>query len=207
MLRSLHTRLAGKKICQINLAMFIFNIRRMTLKSLNAIVSRPMPRRLLAMLAVSLCSLGNASAQELKIGYVQNERIISESATAKAASVKLEQEFSKRDKDLQEMAVRLKALTDKLEKDMPVLSDSDRLKRQRELSELDKDLQRKTREFREDVNQRRNEELAAVSERATKAIRQLAVQEKYDLIVYDALYAAPRIDITDKVLKILNSSK
>ncbi|MFX7800679.1 OmpH family outer membrane protein, partial [Acinetobacter baumannii] len=83
---------------------------------------------------------------------------------------------------------------------------ADRTRRQRELSDLDRDFQRKQREFREDLNQRRNEELAQVLERANRVIRSIAEQRKYDLIVQEAVYVNPRIDITDDVLKALNAA-
>ena len=146
-----------------------------------------------------------SSAQELKIGFVNTERIFREATPAKAATAKLEQEFSRRDKDLQDLAARVKSAAEKLDKDAPVLSDAERVKRQRELSEMDKDYQRRQREFREDLNQRRNEELAAVLEKANKVIRQLAEVEKYDIVFQEAVYYSPRIDITDKVLKSLNA--
>lgn len=146
-----------------------------------------------------------AIAQEIKIGFVSTERIFRDAAPAKAATAKLEQEFSKRDKDLQELAARLKQSAEKLDKDGPVLSDSERSKRQRELAEMDKDFQRRQREFREDLNQRRNEELAVVLEKANKVIKQLAESEKYDIVFQEAVYFSPRIDITDKVLKALNT--
>ncbi len=145
-----------------------------------------------------------AIAQEVKIGFVSTERIFREAAPAKAATAKLEQEFSKRDKDLQDLAARLKQSAEKLDKDGPVLSESERNKRQRELAEMDKDFQRRQREFREDLNQRRNEELAVVLEKANKVIKQLAEAEKYDIVFQEAVYFSPRIDITDKVLKALN---
>jgi outer membrane protein len=146
----------------------------------------------------------SVQAQESKVGFVSTERIFREAAPAKAATLKIEQEFSKREKELQDMATRLKNLSDKLDKDAAVLSESDRTKRQRELAELDKDFQRKQREFREDLNQRRNEELAIVLERTNKVIKQIAEVEKYDIVFQEAVYVSPRIDITDKVLKALN---
>ena len=159
----------------------------------------------LALLGVSMSAV---QAQEtLRIGLVNTERILRESTAAKAAQTKLEQEFSRREKDLQEAAARLKQLSERLERDASVLNDSDRQRRQREFADQDKDFQRKQREFREDLNQRRNEELAAVIERANKVIRQMAEQEKYDLILQEAVYASPRIDITDKVLRALNAPK
>jgi outer membrane protein len=155
-------------------------------------------------LIVCLLPMLSVQAQESKIGFVSTERIFREAAPAKAAQAKIEQEFSRRDKELQEMAARLKGMSDKLDKEAAVLSESDRLKRQRDLGDLDKDFQRKQREFREDLNQRRNEELATVLERTNKVIKQIAEAEKYDIVFQEAVYASPRIDITDKVLKALN---
>lgn len=149
-----------------------------------------------------------APAQEsgtAKIGFVNTERILRESTPAKASQQKLEQEFAKREKAIQDSVVKLKEMTDRLERDAAVMSESDRIRRQREAGELERDLQRRQREFREDLNQRRNEELAAVIERANRAIRQLAEAEKYDIIFQEAVFASPRIDITDKVLRSLNA--
>lgn len=140
-----------------------------------------------------------------KIGYVNTERILRDAAPAKAAQQKLEAEFSKRDKELQDMAARLKALGERLDRDAAVMNDTERGRRQREFGELERDLQRKQREFREDLNQRRNEELAQVVEKANRVIRQLAEQEKYDFVFQEAVFASPRVDITDKVLRALNN--
>lgn len=148
-----------------------------------------------------------ASAQDIKIGYVNSERILRDSAPARAATQKLEAEFAKRDRELQEMGQRLKSQAERFEKDAPVLAEAERNKRQRELAEMDRDLQRRQREFREDLNQRRNEELQALLERAQRLVRQIAEQEKFDLIVQDAVYFSSRVDITDKVLRGLNNGK
>lgn len=157
-----------------------------------------------ATLAVGLLAFTNVQAQESsKIAFVSTERIFREAAPAKAAQAKLEQEFSKREKDLADLGARLKAQSEKLDKDSPVLADADRVKRQRDLSDLDKEFQRKQREFREDLNQRRNEELAVVLERTNGVIRKIAEAEKYDIVFQEAVYASKRIDITDKVLKEL----
>jgi outer membrane protein len=155
-------------------------------------------------LGASLLMLGAAHAQEMKIGFVSTERIFREAAPAKAANAKIEQEFSKRERELQDLANRLKSMSDKLDKDAPVLAESDRARRQRELADLDKEFQRKQREFREDLNQRRNEELATVLERTNRVIKQIAEAEKYDIVFQEAVYISPRIDITDKVLRALN---
>jgi outer membrane protein len=156
-------------------------------------------------LAVGILSFANVQAQESsKIAFVSTERIFREAAPAKAAQSKLEQEFAKREKDLADMAARLKAQSEKLDKDAAVLSESDRVKRQRDLADLDTEFQRRQREFREDLNQRRNEELSVVLERTNGVIRKIAEAEKYDIVFQEAVYASKRIDITDKVLKELS---
>lgn len=159
-----------------------------------------------ALAAAALCAAAPAMAQEARIAAVNSERILRDSQPAKAAQVKLEQEFSKRDRELQDMAQKIKGMADKLDKDTAVLADSDRQRRQREVADLDREFQRKQREFREDLNQRRNEELAQVLERANRVIRSIAEQRKYDLIVQEAVYVNPRIDITDDVMKALNAA-
>lgn len=164
--------------------------------------------KLFAVFAATAFLWTEAVAQDVgRIGFVSTERIFRDATPAKIATAKIEQEFSKRDKELQDLATRIKTLSDKLDKDAPVLSESDRVRRQRELSDLDKDFQRKQREFREDLNQRRNEELSAVLERANRVIKQIAEAEKFDIVFQEAVYASPRIDITDKVIKALNNAK
>jgi outer membrane protein len=160
----------------------------------------------LAVAVTAVLWAGTATAQELKIGYVNSERVLREATPAKAAQSKLEVEFSKREKELNETGVRLKAAAEKLDKDAPALSEAERTRRQRELVEQDRDLQRKRREFQEDLSQRRNEELAAVVERANRVIKQIFDQEKYDLILQEVIFAGPRVDITDKVIKSLNAA-
>ncbi len=155
--------------------------------------------------ALLVAAASPALAQDLKIGYVNSDKVLREATPAKAAQAKLEAEFSKRDKDLNDAAAKLKAAADKLEKDGPTLSESERNRRQRELVESDRDLQRKRREFQEDLNQRRNEELASVVERANRVIKQIFDAEKYDLILQEVVFASGRVDITDKVIRILNT--
>ena len=147
-----------------------------------------------------------ASAQEFKVGIVNLDRIFREANSAKAAQTKLEAEFGKREKDLNDVATQLKTLSDKFEREAPTLSESQRNVRQKQLVDQDRDFQRKRREFQEDLNARKNEELQQVIERANKVVKALAESEKYDLIVQEAVYVNPKHDITDKVLKSLNAS-
>ena len=156
--------------------------------------------------ATLLASAVAASAQELKIGYVNSDRVLRDAVPAKAAQAKLETEFSKREKDLAELANRLKAASEKLDKDSPTLAESERTRRQRELVDQDRELQRRRREFQEDLSQRKNEELGAVVERTNRVIKQIFETEKYDLILQEAVFWSPKVDITDKVIKALNAT-
>jgi len=150
----------------------------------------------------------SASGQELKIGYVNSERVVRESDIAKRSQAKLEAEFSKREKDLNDQNSALRAQAEKLDRDGPTLSETEKTRRQRELVELDRDLQRKHREFQEDLTQRKNEELSSIAERANRTIKQIADAEHYDLIVQDpVIYASPRVDLTKKVIDALNAAK
>lgn len=151
-------------------------------------------------------SLLAAHAQEFRIGFVSTDRIFKEASTAKAAQTKLEQEFSKREKDLVDQGASLKSAADKLEREAPTLSDGQRAARQKQLVDQDRDFQRKRREFQEDLNARKNEELQQVLERANKVVKQVAEAEKYDLILQEAVYVNPKHDITEKVIKVLNST-
>ena len=146
-----------------------------------------------------------ASAQELKIGYVNSDRVLRDAVPAKAAQAKLEAEFSKREKELTEVGNRLKAAGEKLDKDAPTLAETERSRRQRDLIDQDREFQRKRREFQEDLSQRKNEELAAVVERANRVIKQIFETEKYDLVLQEAVFAGSRVDITEKVIKALNA--
>ena len=164
--------------------------------------------RTLKTLAAAALLAGMAAAvpaQELKIGYVNSDRVLRDALPAKAAQAKLEAEFSKREKDLNELATRLKAASDRLDKESPTLAETERVRRQRELVDQDRELQRRRREFQEDLSQRKNEELATVVERTNRVIKQIFETEKYDLILQEAVFYSPKVDITDKVIKALNA--
>jgi len=148
----------------------------------------------------------SVSAQEFKIGIVNLDRIFREANSAKSAQTKLEQEFGKREKDLNDVAAQLKTLSDRFEREAPTLADSQRAVRQKQLVDQDRDFQRKRREFQEDLNARKNEELQQVIERANRVVKTLAEAEKYDLIIQEAVYVNPKHDITDKVLRSLNAT-
>ncbi|TXT40416.1 MAG: outer membrane protein [Comamonadaceae bacterium] len=149
--------------------------------------------------------LSAAQAQEAHLGFVSTDRVLKEASTAKAAQTKLEQEFSKREKELVDLGANIKTMADKFEREAPTLPETQRQTRQKQLLEQDRDFQRKRREFQEDLNARKNEELQIVIQRANKVIKDIAVAEKYDFIFQDAVYVNPKLDITDKVIKALNT--
>ena len=150
-----------------------------------------------------LLGAGVAQAADIKVGVVDTERVLRESAPAVKAEKKIEKEFSGRDQEIKKLVKQVKELQTVLEKDGGALLDADRRNKERELIGLNVNLQRMQREFREDLNLRKNEELAVVLEQANKAIQAIAELEKYDLILQEAVYRNPRIDITDKVMKYL----
>jgi outer membrane protein len=160
----------------------------------------------LGMLAL-LCTMTAAQAGDFKVGVVDTERILRESAPAMMAENKIEKEFSGRDNDIKKLAKEAKDLQADLAKEESKLSDTDRRNKERELTAINTDLQRMQREFREDLNLRKNEELAIVLEQANRAIQTIAESEKFDLILQEAVYRNPKIDITDKVIKYLADSK
>ncbi|WP_293662049.1 OmpH family outer membrane protein [Rhodoferax sp. OV413] len=158
-----------------------------------------------ALAAVMALTLGSSLAQESKVGFINTQRLTSESTPAKAAQAKLEQEFAKRQKDLADLQQALKSMSEKFDRDAPAMSEAQRVARQKEFGEQSRDFQRKQREFQEDLNGRRNEELQQVLEKANKAVKQVAEAEKYDIVIQEVVYISPRHDITEKVLKILNA--
>jgi outer membrane protein len=145
--------------------------------------------------------------QELRIGVVDIQRVLRDSQPARAAQAKLEAEFSRRERELTEMAARLRTASERLEREAPTLSETDRNRRQRELVEQDREFQRLRRAFQEDLAQRRNEELAQVLERANRVVRQIFEQERYDLILQEVVFAGPRVDITRRVIDALNAGR
>ena len=146
-------------------------------------------------------------AEDFRVGFVNTDRIFREANSAKAAQAKLEQEFAKREKDLNDMGAALKNLSDKFEREAPTLSESQRQQRQKQLVDQDREFQRKRREFQEDLGARKNEELQQVLERANRVVKQVAEQEKYDLVLQEAVYINPKHDITDKVIRALNAAR
>jgi outer membrane protein len=163
-----------------------------------------------SLVAVSLLSalfVTGVGAAELKIGYVNTQRIFRDAPAAQKAGKKLEGEFARRDQDLQRMAKQLKDTQESLERNAVTMAESERRAKEKEFAELSREFQRRQREFREDLNLRQNEENAAVIEKANKAIKQIAEAEKYDLILQDVVWVSPRLDITDRVIKALADGK
>lgn len=157
--------------------------------------------------AAVLLSFSTQGLAETKIGFVNSQKIVNEAPQSARAKKRIEKDFEKRDQDLQKMAKDLQAQQEAMEKSAMTLSESERRTKEREFNELSREFQRRQREFREDLSQRQNEEMATIFDRVNKVIRQIAETEKYDIIFQDAVYANPRIDITEKVLGILKEAK
>lgn len=154
-----------------------------------------------------LLTVGQANAADLRIGVVDTERILRESAPAMKAEKKIEKEFAVRDQEIKKVSQQIREIQAFLDKEGMTLSDMERRNKERELDNLNVNLQRMQREFREDLNLRKNEELNTILGLANKAIQQIAEGEKFDLILQEAVYRNPKIDITDKVLKFLANEK
>ena len=161
----------------------------------------------LVVLLGALAFGAQARAEDFRVGFVNTDRIFREANTAKAAQVKLEQEFSRREKELNDLGASLKSASERFEREAPTLAETQRAQRQKGLIDQDREFQRKRREFQEDLNARKNEELQQVLDRANRVVRQVAEQEKYDLILQEAVYINPKHDITDKVIKALNAAR
>ena len=144
---------------------------------------------------------------QTKLGYVKVDEVIRKVNIAKQAEDRLKKEFAPRDNELKKMGAKLKNLANKFDKEQSVMTNSDKQKVQREINNLEKEIQRKQRQAREDLTQRKNEELAAVVEKARAVIKKIAIEEKFDLILENSVYASPKIDITQKVIKALNDQK
>ena len=152
---------------------------------------------------IALASFSALALAESRIGFVNSQRILNDAPQAARAKKKIEKDFEKRDQDLQRIAKQLQGMQETLDKNAVTMAESERRTKEREFADLNRDFQRKQREFREDMSQRQNEEMAAIFERVNKTTKQIAEAEKYDIIFQEAVYANPRIDITDKVIKAL----
>ncbi len=142
-----------------------------------------------------------------RVAAVDVQKVFNESNMAKASETKLQNEFMKRQNEIRDSAQKIKAAAEKLDRDSAVMSEAERVRRQRELADQDRELQRKQREYTEDLNQRNFEERAKIAEKANQALKQIAEQRKIDVIIQDPAYANPKIDVTNDVIKALNSLK
>ena len=159
--------------------------------------------------ASSFIALPSALAQDAgtRVAAVNVEKVFNESNMAKASQTKLQNEFTKRQNEIRDSAQKIKSAAEKLDRDSAVMSEAERARRQRELADQDRELQRKQREYTEDLNQRNFEERAKIAEKANLVLKQIAEQRKIDVIVQEAAYVNPKSDITDDVIKALNSQK
>lgn len=146
----------------------------------------------------------SAIATEVKVGYVQVDKLLQEAPQTAETGKKLEKEFSPRSMELDKLQKQIRDLENSLETNRSNTSDADKRMKERDITNMRLEFQRKQRELREDINLRKNEELAVLQDRINKAVQTVSESEGYDLVVYSGVaYASKRIDITDKVLKLL----
>ena len=158
------------------------------------------------LLLALLLSLSIPSLAATKAGYVSVERVLKDALVSQRAQRAIDAEFVKRDEERSALEGQLERMKSDLERDLVTLSDRERAARERSLNNLSAELQRKQREFTEDLNQRRGEELAAVMQRVSEAVKQIAEAEDYDIVFQDAVWADPGMDLTDKVIKTMNEA-
>jgi outer membrane protein len=175
-----------------------------SLKKMTSVLPSRLALAALCAMAMAQAPAFAQSAAPSRIGFVFTERLMTDSKLAKAADVKIEAEFSRRQKSNKDMLARLKTLSEKLDADAPSLVEPERTRRYREVSDLEKDVQRTQREFNEDLLQRKSEERANIAQKAYKLIEQIAQQEQLDVVLQESAWSSPRIDITDKVIKLLD---
>ena len=144
---------------------------------------------------------------DFRIGIVDMERIQRESAPAIQAGQKIVKEFEQRDLEIKKITKKAREIQLYFDKEGMAVMDAEHRSKERELANLNVTLQRMQREFREDLNLRQSEELALVYARFNKAIKAVAESENYDLVLQEAVYKNPKIDITDKVLQYLSTEK
>lgn len=159
------------------------------------------------LMAILLSGMSFSAVAQSKIGFVDSDRIMREAQPAVRAQEQLEKEFATRDRELQRIAGELQSMQEDLERNALTMAENERRNKERAFNDLSRDFQRKQREFREDLNQRRNEELASVIDRANEAIKQVAEADNYDIILQEAVFAAPGIDITEKVISVLERGR
>jgi len=162
---------------------------------------------LVALIATVAAPKVFAQDASIRVAVVNSEKVFNESNLAKAMQTRLQNEFTKRQNDLRDSAQKIKSAAEKLDRDAAVMNEAERIRRQRELADQDRELQRKQREFTEDLNQRTFEERAKIAEKANLVLKQIAEQRKIDVIVQEAAYVSPKADVTDDVIKALNSLK
>ena len=157
--------------------------------------------------AIALCVARPARADDYRIGVLHVERILQQSAAAKAAHDRIEQEFKARDADIARREQAVRDATAQLEKERATLQSDERATRERALESNTRDVQRLRQQFAEDLRTRQFEELDKLKERLDRVLTQFAKERNYDLILQDALFVGRAVDITDEVIKALGSDK
>jgi len=172
---------------------------------MNMQIGRPRANALLAWIIalVGLTASGACSAEDYKIGVINTDRILRESAPAKEAAKKLEQEFQAREAEIGKLDRELRDLAARYDREAATTTEADRNSRQREIDTRSRDLERMRRQVGEDLKARQFDEMNKIKERLDNVLTKLAKDQNYDLILQDGLFVRRTVDITDSVIKAL----
>jgi len=166
------------------------------------------PRPLAGLVAVAMPAAivaMPASADDYRIGVMHVERILRQSKPARAAQARIEQEFKARDTDIARKEQDVRAASAQFAKERATLSTEQVASRERELDLQTREAQRLRQQFAEDLRARQFEELDKLKERLDKVLTQYAKDNHFDLILQDALFVGRTVDITDDVIKALET--
>jgi outer membrane protein len=157
-------------------------------------------------LFLGLLLAANISFADFKIGVVNIPAVLEKAPQAEKAKKRLEQEFKPRDNQLVSQQKEIQGMEEKLNKDAKVMSDSERNRLERDIQNKKRDAKRSQQEFSEDFNTRRNEELGKLQRRIVEAIRAIAKEQEFDLILTDGvIYSSPQMDITSQLQQKLST--
>ena len=155
--------------------------------------------------AAAVAAMTAATAADFKVGVVNPGRILSESAPAVAAQNKLKSYFKSSEDELSRRIRTFKDKAAKFEKDSAVMTETQRLNKRRDLAEEEREISRMQRALLEERNQRSQEESQIILSRANRIIQDIAKSQNYDLILQEAVWASPKADLTEQVIKRLNA--
>ncbi len=155
-------------------------------------------------IAVASVFFAHAAYAETKIAVINSVKILAEANISKDAQAKIRQEVTQREKELDKMDDKIKGMIKSFQTGAAKMSDEDKQKRQQEINMAVMELNQKQAQFQNEAEKMRRSQEDTVFQKVDAIIKTIATQEKYDIVVQDPVYAASSVDISDKVISILN---